>query len=143
MHHKPDIKVREIQPKDVDGVVGIITRARLAPSLSAAALRQRVEYLLSNSANISLVAEIADGMIGCLLSSFNGFHVHISHFAVEEEWRRHGVGRMLEREMAARGKALGALGIIVDSWLTAAGFYYELGYAIPNVVFMTRGIDAT
>ena len=45
---------------------------------------------------------------------------------------------MLHESLAERARQLGAVAIITDSWLTATGYYYKLGYRVPGAVFPIR-----
>ncbi len=137
MDKASEIVIRETRPLDVDVVSALLVRHGLVADESA---RQRVGYLLSADSSISLIAEHAGRAVGCLLSNYNGFHVFLSHIVVEEKWRRQGVGRRLHDELLERARKLGALGIIADSWLTATGFYYHLGYRLPGAVFLIRDV---
>ena len=54
----------------------------------------------------------------------------IGRLAGEKEWRQHGFGRILVKEMERKAAVLGAKMVLLDAQIRAIGFYEKLGYAV-------------
>jgi predicted N-acetyltransferase YhbS len=103
-------------------------------------LQARVARSLERSPETCFVAVDSDRTVGAIVAMFNGFHVFLSHMAVASSEREKGTGRALHDALVEAAKSLGAKGIITDSWLTATGFYYNLGYRLPGAIFLIRDV---
>lgn len=55
----------------------------------------------------------------------------IGRLAVEKEWRQHGFGRILVKEMERKAAVLGAKMVLLDAQIRAIGFMKSL--AMPYV----------
>ncbi|AFM24978.1 GNAT family N-acetyltransferase [Desulfomonile tiedjei] len=132
-----ECKIRKAESRDLEGIAELLTVAGLC---RREGLIPRLEYMLRNSPGLCLVAERHDKVIGTILGSYNGFHVLLSHVASDNSGSRAGIGGKLHHAFAQQASALGAVGIIADSWLTAAGFFYKLGYRIPGAVFLIKDL---
>ncbi len=75
-------------------------------------------------------------VVGVVLAVYNGFHVFLSHLAVVPGLQRQGVARHLHDQLSEAARRVGAIGVITDSRLTTTGFFYQLGYRTPGVVFL-------
>jgi predicted N-acetyltransferase YhbS len=130
-------QVRAAQANDAAGIAELLVAEELSKLND---LKPRIDLGLSRSPDTCFVAVENGELIGVILASFNGFHLFVSHFAVARSHQRSGVGAELHQHLVERGRALGALGLITDSWLTSTGFYYRLGYRLPGAVFLIRDI---
>jgi GNAT superfamily N-acetyltransferase len=131
-------RVRRARLGDVDKIVAVLTETKVAEGSD---LRKRVLSCLERSAETCFVSEVEGGAIdGVVLSIFNGFHIFVSHFAVAEPRRNQGLGKALHEALLARAKAINAIGIVADSWLSATPFYHSLGYRMPGAVFLIKDV---
>lgn len=130
--------IRNAEQSDSDGIAGILRDAGVVQSADA---QSRVEFCISHSPDTCLIAELDGNLSGALLSTFNGFHVFLSHIVVCKDARRAGLATALHCELVMRARAVHAIGIIADSWLTATPLFYRLGYRIPGAVFMINDLD--
>lgn len=130
---EPKLVIRDVRPKDVDALVGLIDA--LGYEVDAAQVRSRMA-LLKKAGQHVLVAD-RGGPIGLLTTSI--MHVlhrprsvgRISMLVVAEHARSGGVGAALVAEAEARLKADGCGLIEVTSnakRLRAHAFYERLGY---------------
>ncbi|HEY6333158.1 MAG TPA: GNAT family N-acetyltransferase [Blastocatellia bacterium] len=131
--------MRRARLSDVDKIVTILKETKVAERSD---LRKRVLSYLERSADTCFVCEGKGGALdGAVLGLFNGFHIFLSHFTVVEPRRGQGVGRSLHEALLARAKAIGAIGIIADSWLSSTPFYERLGYRMPGAVYLVRDVE--
>lgn len=132
-----DYSIRPMVAADLGDVAALIRSRGLAKGRD---LRQRLSVLAGSETADCFVAETADGLIGAVLSSFNGFHVFVSHIAVAEELERHGVGADLLEAVVERATERRAVGLIVDSRLTSTTFFFRHGFRLPGAVLMIRDL---
>jgi GNAT superfamily N-acetyltransferase len=131
-------RVRRARLGDVDKIVAVLNETKVAEGSD---LRKRVLSCLERSAETCFVSEVEGGALdGVVLSIFNGFHIFLSHFAVSEPRRSQGLGKALHEALLARAKAINAIGIVADSWLSATPFYHNLGYRMPGTVFLIKDV---
>jgi ribosomal protein S18 acetylase RimI-like enzyme len=131
--------VRRARLSDVDKIVTILNETKVTQRTD---LRKRILAYLERSADTCFVSEDKAGALdGVVLSMFNGFHIFLSHFAVIEPRRGQGIGRSLHDALLAKAKAVGALGIIVDSWLSSTPFYQRLDYHMPGAVYLIKDLE--
>jgi len=89
----------------------------------------------------SVVALRANRLAGVLLATFNGWHVFASHLAVEPSARGGGIGKLMITALIRQAATAGAKGLIVDSRLSAVGFFQKLDFRLPGAVFLIRDIQ--
>lgn len=134
----PKLVIRDVRPKDIDALVGLIVA--LGYEVSAADLRKRLAVLKQAGQHV-LVAD-RGGAIGVLTTST--MHVlhrprpvgRISMMVVAEAARGQGVGAALVAEAEARLRAAGCGLIEVTSnakRLRAHAFYERLGYERTSI----------
>ena len=138
----PDaVAVRPITESDLPDAVRILVASGLCEAEDGG-LSRRLRSLIGCSNRLCFVAEQGGEACGILLATFNGFHVFLSHLAIDERHQGHNIAARLHDRLLAHAIDLGAKGIIADSWLTATGFYYKLGYRIPGTVFLIHRLEA-
>jgi N-acetylglutamate synthase-like GNAT family acetyltransferase len=130
-------RIRSMEASDLAAVAALIRARGLAKGKD---LRERLAVLAKAETADCFVAEGEGGLIGVVLSSFNGFHVFVSHIAVAEELERHGVGAALLEAVIARATARRAVGLVVDSRLTSTTFFFRHGFRLPGAVLMIRDL---
>jgi N-acetylglutamate synthase-like GNAT family acetyltransferase len=129
--------IRQAAPADVKRIAKVfVTEGLCRPE----GLEAKIGRSLECSAETCLVIFDRAECIGAALSVFNGFHVFLSHIAIDSTRRGTGVGKMLHDTLVDRAHQLGAAGIIADSRLTATGFFYNLGYRVPGAIFLIRDV---
>ena len=131
------MSTRSATKADLDGIIEVLISTGIC---KPDGLRERVSDVIERSPHTCFVTEERGNITGALLATFNGFHLFLSHLAVANEHQGLGVGTSLHARLVERAIELGATGIITDSWLTRAGFYYQLGYRIPGAVFLIKDI---
>jgi ribosomal protein S18 acetylase RimI-like enzyme len=106
----------------------------------AEGLTSKMARSVAASPETCVIARRDGVVVGAVLAVFKGFHVFLSHIVVSTAGQRRGIGKKLHDELVTRAAKLGAVGIITDSWLTATGLYYSLGYRLPGAVFLVRDV---
>ena len=81
-----------------------------------------------------LVAEEAGTVVGVTLSVFDGFSSFVSYLAVAPGAEKRQIGRQMIDELVRRTRLRNGKCIVVGSWLSAAGFCYEMGFRTPGAV---------
>jgi ribosomal protein S18 acetylase RimI-like enzyme len=79
----------------------------------------------------SLIALRANLLAGVVLATFNGWHVFVSHLVVAPAARGEGIGKLLIRTLLRQAATASARGLIVDSRLSAVGFFQKLDFRLP------------
>jgi N-acetylglutamate synthase-like GNAT family acetyltransferase len=132
------LQVRQAVSTDIEQIANVFVAVGLC---KPEGLESKINRSLDRSPETCLVILDNEDCIGAALSFFNGFHIFLSHIAVVAERQDAGAGKLLHDILVDRARQLGAAGIIADSWLTAAGFFYSLGYRLPGAVFLIRGLS--
>ncbi|WP_146553118.1 GNAT family N-acetyltransferase [Rummeliibacillus sp. SL167] len=65
----------------------------------------------------------------------------LQRVAVLEEYRSHGIGRIIIQALEDKAKELGASKVKLDGQIQAQGFYEKLGYEVKSGVFLDAGIE--
>ncbi|MGG0655265.1 GNAT family N-acetyltransferase [Rummeliibacillus pycnus] len=65
----------------------------------------------------------------------------IQRVAVLEEYRSHGIGRIIIKALEDKAKELGAPKVKLDGQLQAQGFYEKIGYEVKSGIFLDAGIE--
>jgi len=65
----------------------------------------------------------------------------LQRVAVLEEYRSHGIGRIIIQALEDKAKELGASTVKLDGQIQAQGFYEKLGYEVKSGVFLDAGIE--
>jgi predicted N-acetyltransferase YhbS len=134
---KPSV-VRRMVQGDIDAAARILAETGVCQE---ADLPERLAFLLEQENRLCFIAEVGGALAGVLLATYNGFHIFLSHLAVEEKHQRRGLAKLLHDELCVHAGRFGAKGIITDSWLTATGLYYNLGYRLPGAVFVINRLE--
>jgi N-acetylglutamate synthase-like GNAT family acetyltransferase len=129
--------IRTATAGDLGAMAALLRARKLA---KGGDLRQRLKLLLGSGMADCFVAEEGGRVVGAVLSSFNGFHVFVSHIAVEEDHERKGIGAALLEAVIARANERKAEGLVVDSRLTSTTFFFRHGFRLPGAVLMIRDL---
>lgn len=76
--------------------------------VSEADTREGLSAYFTRNPGVSFVAEVSTGIIGTLMAGHDGRRGYLQHLAVDNDYRRRGIGRELVRQSLA---ALAAQGI--------------------------------
>jgi len=88
---------------------------------------EEIAKKLKRDADLFLVAEIGDCIVGSVLGGFDGRRGMMYHLAVSQEYRRQGVGEKLVQELERRLRAKGCIRyyLLVTRDNTEAIRFYE------------------
>ncbi|MEO0072654.1 MAG: ribosomal protein S18-alanine N-acetyltransferase [candidate division WOR-3 bacterium] len=120
------MRICKMTPDDLDQVMAIETTAFKDPWRRSFFLSD-----LSRSGTILLVAKIGSKVIGYIDAWLLGDELHLANIAVDQEFRRRGVGTKLIKKIMAIGRQQGAKYIILEvrrSNIGAQMFYEKLGF---------------
>lgn len=129
-----NILVRKVTPEDFEDI--FILNLALGYSYLKENLRERIQYILDNTKDVILVAEIKGEVVGYIHASpyelmyFDSL-MNILGFVVKEEQRGIGIGQRLITELERIAKESGFTGIRLTSGSTridAHRFYEKHGY---------------
>lgn len=132
------VQIRRMEPPDIAGVTALLRELNLGP---ISGVEDRLSALLDSPTHCCLVAVDDEMLQGAALAVYNGFHVFLSHIAVEPDRQGRGIGRALHTALEAHARARGALGILTDASLTATGFYAAMGYRKAGAVLLARDLS--
>ena len=107
---------------------------------SAEGLEQRLSATLDMTNADYLVVEEDGAIVGVTLSVFDGFTSFVSYMAVDLGKERRQIGRQMILELVRRTQARDGKNLVVASWLSAAGFYYEMEFRMPGAVYLVREV---
>lgn len=86
--------------EDYDEVYALWQRCE-GVGLSSADSRQSIATYLDRNPGLSFVARHGETIVGAILCGHDGRRGYIHHLAVEENYRRHGIGRHLVKHSLA------------------------------------------
>lgn len=129
--------IRTAAPGDIAALAKLMRSRNLA---KGGDLRQRLQQLVASEMADCFVAEEGGTVVGAVLATFNGFHVFVSHIAVEETIERKGIGSALLQAVVTRAGERKATGLVVDSRLTSTTFFFRHGFRLPGAVLMIRDL---
>ncbi|HXY46466.1 MAG TPA: GNAT family acetyltransferase [Thermoplasmata archaeon] len=133
------LRVRQYAPMDYRTVVKLWRSSgiHVGPSDS----RQELERSRRRDADLFLVAEEDERIVGVVFGRYDGRRGWIHHLAVDVNRRRLGIGGKLvaelERRLARKGCAKVNLHVVPENE-TVCAFYEELGYGRRNLIFMDK-----
>ena len=124
------ISVRRCGPEDLDAVLGLWESAR-SDHASTRDRREDVERLLGDSPAAQLVAEEDMRIVGAVIAAWDGWRGNIYRLAVDDDYRRRGIGLSLtgaaEEYLRDRGaRRITALVAFDDQ--RASAFWDAAGY---------------
>lgn len=98
---------------------------------------------LERDADLFLVAEVQGTIVGTVLGGFDGRRGIVYHLAVDQDYRRQGLGKTLMRILEDRLRAKGCLRYYLLVTLEnerAMRFYEELGWERMNLCIYAKDI---
>ena len=138
------IVLRDAVPADASAIAALVTQ--LGYTTTAAVMEPRLRRMLSLSHHRIIVAESSGAVIGVAGACVDhGVEVdtygRLTALAVDEKWRRHGIGRLLVEHVEHWCRERGADRITLTSGHhrpESHKFYEALGYQATGVRFIKR-----
>lgn len=129
------IRIRPCRVADVAAVLELWKRADAVPSVtdSPAALRCR----LQRDPQLFLLAWHGRRIVGSIIGGWDGWRASVARLAVDPEYRRLGLGRILVHKVEKKLRELGAKrisGIVLEDNSGGRAFWQRAGYRLdPGV----------
>jgi ribosomal protein S18 acetylase RimI-like enzyme len=123
--------IRECQPVETEAVLALWRQAET--TVSPTDTVEDLSRAITASPAVVLVAEAQGQIVGSVIGSFDGWRGNIYRLAVHPDFRRHGIARVLVREVEQRLVRQGAGRI--TAWVEqehpwAMGFWRAIDYEI-------------
>jgi ribosomal protein S18 acetylase RimI-like enzyme len=125
-----EITVRRGRRDDVDAVLGLWASAR-SRHASTPDRREDFERLVQGSPAALLVAESGGQVVGAVIAAWDGWRGNIYRLAVDDEWRRRGIGLRLTQAAEDYLRDCGArrvTALVAYDDEAAGGFWDAAGY---------------
>ncbi len=132
-------KIREAQPDDFVRLEEILSQNNMLdyPEVDGKGAMQKIH---EKAGRYFLVAE-EDGVVaGMIRGCYDGSRALIHQMAVDKNYQRQGIGRLMIHELASRFYSDGAPTISVTSMESSKGYYSHLGFSDLPVTVMV-GFD--
>lgn len=136
-HQHPNIIVKPVEtPAELEGAVAV----RMRVFVGEQGIPADVEVDEADSAPDTVHAvALHDGRViatGRLLPDVDGKGPHVGRMAVEQDWRRSGVGGLLLTFLEEQGRALGFRQITLHAQEYVKSFYARHGYEEVGDMFL-------
>jgi ribosomal protein S18 acetylase RimI-like enzyme len=139
-----DVSIRPFEPSHQDAVIALWQRCGLVVAGNDAA--EDIAHKQLVQADLFLVAELQDEVIGSVMAGYEGHRGWINYLAVAPEQQRRGLGRRLmeraESELRRRGCPKVNLQVRTTN-LGVIAFYERLGYLVEERVSMGKRLKGT
>ena len=134
--------IREFSLKDYEAVIAVwqVCGLRLGKSDS----RENIEKILERDADLFLVIDNRESIIGAVLGRYDGRRGWVHHLAVLPDYQGRGLGRYLLQELEGRLVAKGCekINLLVrcDN-ASVQQFYQQIGYQEDQLIFMEKWLQ--
>jgi ribosomal protein S18 acetylase RimI-like enzyme len=137
--------LREFQfPTDFSQVIKLWKNAGPGIHLRRSDAKDEIAKKLQRDPDLFLVAEIDDLIIGSVLGGFDGRRGMVYHLAVEDLYRKKGIGTLLMKELESRMKQKGCIRtyllVTLDN-LDAIRFYDKLGWEQMDLLIYGKNLE--
>lgn len=138
----PAVRIREfVFENDYERVLDLWRGVETGMSVGRSDSPDEIKKKIARDPELFLVAESSRGIIGTVISGFDGRRGMVYHLAVDGNFRRLGVGASLLAEVEKRLQAKGCLKVyllVLDDNESAIRFYEECGWkqSQHDLVFM-------
>ena len=137
------MQIRSYQPGDEAAVIRLWQECGLTRPWNDP--RRDIARKLGEQPELFLIGTVDDAPMASAMAGYDGHRGWVYYLAVDESARGRGLGRLMmaacEAWLAARG--IPKLNIMVRGDNAAArGFYESLGYALDDVVVLSRRLPA-
>lgn len=137
------MRVRPFRVSETEAVLSLWERSEISrPWLD---LRAEIVEKMKRDRSLFLVAEDAGVVIGVVMGAYDGRRGWVYHLAVEPDLRRHGIGRLLMRELEDRMARMGVVKVnlqVRHDNLAVVGFYDALGYRDERLTSMGKRLGS-
>jgi ribosomal protein S18 acetylase RimI-like enzyme len=143
------IRLREFTLDDYDAVYALWQNAGPGVGIGRSDTREEIAKKLKRDPGLFLVATDGDNpstslrIIGTVIGGFDGRRGLIYHLAVEESYRKRGIGKMLMDEIERRLVAKGCLRcylLVKDDARDVVEFYRGQGWETFGVTILGKSI---
>ncbi len=137
-----EVRIRDCRREDVRSVLSLW--ATSGASHTPTDTPEDIERAISESGLEFLVAESEGHVVGTIMGGFDGWRGAISRLAVDEGYRRQGIGRELLKEVMARfaNEGVTVVGALVEKdhpW--AMAYWASVGFKLDErFVLYTYGM---
>ncbi len=137
-----DFQVRTFSMDDYDQVILLWheTGLRVGPSDS----REGILRKLERDADLFLVAQKGERIIGAVIGCYDGRRGWVNHLAVESDYQGQRIGAALMQELERRLRACGCIKmnlLVAQANSRVLGFYHRLGFESDDVIFMQKWLQ--
>lgn len=136
--------IREYQhPKDYALVIALWKNAGPGIHLRQSDEANEISKKLQHDPDLFLLAEINHQIIGSVLGGFDGRRGMVYHLAVDEQYRRRGLGAALMAELEKRLKTKGCLRsylLVTRDNIESIHFYENLGWEQMDLLIYGKNL---
>lgn len=135
------ISIREFTLDDYDIVYKLWENSKPGIGLGRSDTREEIAKKLQHDPDLFLVAEAGKQIVGTVIGGYDGRRGIIYHLAVEQTYRRNGIGKMLMAEIEKRLADKGCLKsylLVTRENPDVIKFYQRLGWETMDVTLMGK-----
>ena len=133
------LRIRTFEMRDYEQVAELWRAAGLSLHLSDDV--RGIEHRLQRDAELFIVAESGEQIVGAVLGCYDGRRGWVNHLAVAPGSQRNGIGTALMAELEARFRAIGCVKVNLLIEPDNGGvqrFYDGIGYTRDDLIFMEK-----
>jgi len=139
-----NLVIREYRhPQDYAHVIALWEHAGPGIHLRRSDEPGEIDKKIQRDPDLFLLAEIKQQVIGSVLGGFDGRRGMVYHLAVNENYRRKGIGAILMEELEKRLKAKGCLRtylLVTHENSEAIRFYENLGWQVMDLLIYGKDL---
>jgi ribosomal protein S18 acetylase RimI-like enzyme len=137
--------LREFQfPNDFSQVINLWMNAGPGIHVRRSDDKEEIIKKLQRDPDLFLVAEIAGLIIGTVLGGFDGRRGMVYHLAVEDQYRKRGIGTALMNELESRMKRKGCIRsylLVTRDNKDAIRFYESTGWEQMDLLIFGKDLE--
>lgn len=139
------IELRDYRhPEDYAAVVALWERCGPGVQLSPSDQPDEIRKKLRHDPDLFILAVSEGGLVGTVVGGYDGRRGLVYHLAVDEAYRRQGLGSRLMDEIEDRLRQRGCLKaylLVAPGGEQALHFYRELGWQVMDVTLMGKELS--
>jgi ribosomal protein S18 acetylase RimI-like enzyme len=131
-------------PSDYSQVISLWKNAGPGIHLRRSDERDEIAKKLKRDSDLFIVAELNGLIIGSVLGGFDGRRGMVYHLAVEDSYRKKGIGTVLMNELENRMKQRGCIRsylLVTRDNLDAIRFYENTGWEQMDLLIYGKDLD--
>jgi ribosomal protein S18 acetylase RimI-like enzyme len=131
-------------PSDYSQVISLWKNAGPGIHLRRSDERNEIDKKLKRDPDLFIVAELNGLIIGSVLGGFDGRRGMVYHLAVEDSYRKKGIGTVLMNELENRMKQRGCIRsylLVTRDNLDAIRFYENTGWEQMDLLIYGKDLD--